>query len=107
MLTALAALPLAALPIRDVVGAGCLDRAERERGLVARLPEDAPPVALRIRRSDDGSAVLVELHGAGEAPVTRALPGGTGDCAELPRAIAQVVERRLRALADAVPSRVL
>lgn len=78
----------------------CVDRAELERELQARLPIEGEPTALRVARGDDAASVVVELVGDdGEQLLSRTFPGGPSDCAELPRAIAQVVERRLRALA--------
>lgn len=83
----------------------CVDRVELERELQARLPDDGGPTSLVVRRAD-AESVIVELADEGGRPLlTRTLPGRPADCAELPRAIAQVVERRLRALADEAAER--
>jgi hypothetical protein len=92
---------LNAVPRLEVSGIeSCVDRAELERELQARLPADAEATSLWVRRAVDTESVVVELFAHNdEKLLSRTLPGGTADCPELPRAIAQVVERRLRTLA--------
>lgn len=97
----IAGLLLTAVPRLEVAGVeSCVDRVELERELQARLPANAEASSLSVRRAAGSESIVVELAAHnGETLVSRTLPGGPADCPELPRAIAQVVERRLRALA--------
>ncbi len=103
----LAAFLLTAVPrlqLSDVES--CVDRVELERELQARLPDEGGLTSLTVRRGADAGSVVVDLVDEGGRPfLSRTLPGRPADCAELPRAIAQVVERRLRALADEAAER--
>lgn len=103
----LAGLLTGALGSLDLHGTeGCLERAELERELRARVPESAAALRLELMRleADGTSALRIRLEGErGEALLERSLPFVEADCPALPRLVAQVVERRLRALAAPAP----
>lgn len=79
----------------------CVDGAELGQELRAHVSDVPGALTLRMTPGPEPGSLTVALQpGDGEPLLQRVFPAGALDCPELPRIIAQVVARRLRALAQ-------